>query len=62
MRETDFQCEFLSIQAERLNRVLVKADLGALIAKVETLTAGVKRMAKADLDRPSLLARDQEAS
>jgi hypothetical protein len=42
-RETEFWLEFTAIQAERVNRELVRANLGELIAKVEELISG-KRM------------------
>jgi hypothetical protein len=59
MRETDFQCEFLSIQAGRVDRMVVRCDLGQLIAKVEQMTAGVKRMAKV---QPVLMSEQERAS
>jgi hypothetical protein len=49
MRDTDFQLEFLSLQAARVDRMVVRCDLGQLIAKVELMTAGVKRMAKVEM-------------
>lgn len=50
MRETDFRVEFLELQADRLNRVLVRADLGLLLARVETLIAASRKpMVKAAL-------------
>lgn len=48
MRETDFWTEFIEIQADRVNRVVVRADVGALISKLDSLV-GPKPMAKADL-------------
>jgi hypothetical protein len=59
MRETDFQCEFLSIQAGRVDRMVVRCDLGQLLAKVEQMTAGVKRMAKV---QPVLMSEQERAS
>lgn len=57
MRDTDFRPEFLEIQAERVNRLLVRVDLGALIAKLDQLV-GSKPMVKAAL--PS--AQKEQAS
>lgn len=37
MRETDFWVEFLELQAERVDRMLVSRDLGTLVAKVEAM-------------------------
>ena len=47
---TEFWPEFMDIQADRMNRLLVRADLGRLIARLdESLAACPKRMVKAAL-------------
>jgi hypothetical protein len=44
-RDTTFWLEFAELQAARVDRVLVRADVGTLIAKVEALV-GHKPMAR----------------
>lgn len=48
MRETDFRIEFLELQAGRVDRFLVRPDLGAIIARLDELVTSA-RMAKASL-------------
>lgn len=48
MRDTGFWLEFVDIQAARVNRELVRVDLGALISKLDAFVGG-KPMVKAAL-------------
>lgn len=48
MRDTDFRIEFLEIQARRVDRFFVRADVGKLIVRLDELVTTV-RMAKASL-------------
>lgn len=49
MRDTDFRVEFLTIQAQRIDRAVVAMDLSRLLTGVQELTA-------------SLRSRDEEAA
>ena len=42
LRDTDFQIEFLDIQARRVDRALVAVDLSRLLAGVEQLTSSLR--------------------
>lgn len=57
MRDTDFRIEFLELQAARVDRFLVRPDLGAIIARLDELVTHT-RMAKAHLPAE----REEQAS